>query len=264
MIDALGVEVPLSTSDGCTLHSRRWEVPHPRATVVLVHGFAASCAQPAVVAQAEALVARGYAVLSYDSRGHGESGGVCTLGDSEINDVAAAVERAGADGCGVLLVGASIGAVAVLRYAATGDERVQGVVAVSCPAAWRPPRTPQALLTMALTRTRFGRRLVTHHMKVRLSPKWTAPAPPNAVVGHIKVPVALIHGEEDRFIKPAEALEIYRRCRGPRRLDVVPGMGHAYDPFGIAAVSAAVDWVLEAPGLGPPWPVCPPLPVIAS
>jgi alpha-beta hydrolase superfamily lysophospholipase len=239
------MEGPLSTTDGLVLGIRRWEARRPRATVVLVHGFAASTTQPALVAQAEALVAAGYEVVAYDSRGHGCSSGVCTLGDLEALDVAAAVDRVRPSGLPVVLVGASMGAIAALRYAAREeDPGVAGVVSVSCPAAWRPPRSLQGVLTVAMTRTRLGRVIVRRHMKVRLSPRWSAPASPVELAARIRVPVAVVHGEADRLFPPTEAVRIYRHCRGPRRLDVVPAMGHAFDRFATAAIRAAVDWVL--------------------
>ncbi len=237
------MECPLSTTDGLELSTRRWRAARPKATVVLVHGFAASASQQAVVAQAEALAEAGYDVFSYDSRGHGTSGGLCTLGDREVLDVAAAVERVRAAGQPVILVGASMGAIAVLRYAATDDAGVAGVVSVSCPASWRPPRNLRGLATMAITRTGPGRLLVRWWMKVRLSPRWTAAAPPVELAASISAPVAVVHGTDDPLFGPSEAMELYRSGPGPRRLDIVPAMGHAFDRHAAAAVRAAVDWV---------------------
>lgn len=250
MIDVLAPEDTLTT-DGCTLRTRRWSAPDPRAVVVLVHGFAASAVQPSLVRQAEALAEEGLEVFSYDSRGHGRSGGLCTLGDAEEHDVAAAVDMVRSLGLPVVLVGASMGAIAVLRYAAAGDGAVVGVVSVSSPAAWRAPLTPQGILTMGLTRTRLGRLIADRYMKVRLSPAWTAPTPPRDLVALMDVPVAVVHGEADRFIKPSEAVEIYRNCREPRRLDLVPSMGHAYEEAGVPAITAAVEWVLDSADLAP-------------
>ena len=241
MVDAAPA---LATCDGLTLRSRRWEHPSPRATVVLVHGFAATSCDGAVVRQAEALREAGHEVASYDSRGHGESDGECTLGDLERHDVAAAVDDAATAGRPVVLVGASMGAISVLRHAAGTSRHLSGVVAVSCPAAWRAPRSAQGILAAALTQTGVGRLLADRAMRVRLSPVWTNAEPPTALVERIGVPLALVHGQADRFIRPADAVELYRHAHDPKRLDLVPGMGHAYDLLGVAPIVSSVEWVL--------------------
>src|ERR1700728_2602003 len=85
----------LLTSDGVELATRFWPSHgEPRAIVILVHGLSSTKDHPHVVGLAERLRARSLDVLSYDARGHGESGGLCTLGDLERNDVAAAVAHA--------------------------------------------------------------------------------------------------------------------------------------------------------------------------
>ena len=100
------------------------------------------------------------------------------------------------------------------------------------------------MLAAALTQTRLGRRLADRRMRVRLSPVWTNPEPPTTLIARIDAPVALVHGQRDRFIRPADAVELYRHAGDPRRLDLVPGMGHAYDTLGIAPIVSAVEWVL--------------------
>lgn len=237
---------PLATSDGFSLQVRRWSRPDARATVVVVHGFAASCRDGAVVRQAEALHAAGFDVVCYDSRGHGDSGGLCTLGDLERHDVAAAVDGVAVGPLPVVVVGASMGAISVLRYAACADRRLDGVVSVSCPAAWRAPRSAQGMLFAALTQTRLGRWLADRGMRVRLSPVWTNPEPPTGLIARISAPVAIIHGQHDRFIRPSDGVELYRHAQDPKRLDLVPGMGHAYDLLGVAPIVSAVEWALAA------------------
>ena len=214
--------------------------------MVLVHGFAASTTDGLVERQAEALVAAGYEVLSYDSRGHGRSKGDCTLGDLERHDVAAAVADARRAERPVVLIGASMGAIAVLRYASDPDANIQGVVAVSCPATWRAPRSVQGILAAGLTQTRLGRALALRLMAVRLAPGWHDPLPPAALVEGIHAPVAVVHGESDRFIPSRDGVELHRHCRDPRRLDLVPGMGHAYGLLATAPIVAATDWALAA------------------
>src|SRR4051812_22588683 len=103
----------LKTSDGVELVTRSWPASgQPRATAVLVHGMAATKDHPELVAVADALTQHGIDVLAYDARGHGDSGGVCTIGDDERYDVAAAVERARQSDLPVVLVGASMGGIA--------------------------------------------------------------------------------------------------------------------------------------------------------
>src|SRR3954452_11140547 len=65
----------LSTSDGLELAARTWSANgEPRASVVLVHGLAATKDNLELVAVATALQDRGFDVLAYDARGHGASG----------------------------------------------------------------------------------------------------------------------------------------------------------------------------------------------
>jgi alpha-beta hydrolase superfamily lysophospholipase len=238
----------LLTSDRVSLAGRCWDTESTaRAGVVLVHGFAATCDQPPVVAVAEELRGHGLRVVSYDGRGHGRSGGDCTLGDREQLDVAAAVDLARDGGRPVVIVGASMGAIAALRYAAgpVVDPGLVGVVAVSSPAGWRLPRNARSVLAAGLTRTRLGRLLARRHLRVRLSSKWASPEPPLELVARVQVPIAFVHGERDRFIPARDVYELFAAAPEPRHLEVVPGMGHAYDVAAVPAIVRAVDWALE-------------------
>ncbi|HEX4777838.1 MAG TPA: alpha/beta fold hydrolase [Acidimicrobiia bacterium] len=237
----------LLTSDRVSLAGRRWDADSPRAAVVLVHGFAATSEHPPVVSVAEALQERGLDVVSYDARGHGRSGGACTLGDLEELDVAAAVEIARERCDHVLVVGASMGAIAAVRYAASDHAQAEltGVVAVSCPARWRLPRNARAILAAGLTRTRLGRLLARRHLRVRLSSTWATPEPPVELVERVHVPIAFVHGERDRFIPPGDVYELFAASNDARHVEMVPAMGHAYDVAAVPAITRAVDWLLE-------------------
>jgi pimeloyl-ACP methyl ester carboxylesterase len=247
----LGTDLSLTTADGVTLAGRLSPAAGPDpATVVLAHGFAASKEDAAVCAVGNALHDAGYSVLTYDSRGQGESGGLCTLGDAERHDVAAAVAWAREHTSRVVVVGASMGAIAVLRHAAT-DPDLAGVVTVSSPSAWRVPRNLRSLLAAGLTQTSPGRYLAARYMRVRLARGWTRPEPPHRLVRRVRAPLAIVHGTEDRFIAPAEATALYAHARDPRRLDLVPGMGHAFDMPGIPVVRRAVEWTLARRPVSP-------------
>ena len=235
-----------STTDDIVLAGRHWLCAgRPRAAVVLAHGFTATAHHPDVSEIAEALHANGLDVITYDARGHGASGGESTLGDAERHDVAAAVEAARERSDRVVTVGASMGAIAVLRHAA-GDPDLAGVVSVSCPSRWRLPLNAVGILSTLMTRTRLGRALASRFARVRIAARWTNPAPPIDLVSSIRAPLALVHGRNDRFIGVRDAQELYASATGPRRLVLVDGMGHAFGFAAVASIVAAVDWALAS------------------
>ena len=238
----------LRTADGIELASRRWQAPSASAVVVLVHGFTGRIDHVQVTDLADTLCGRGLGVLAFDSRGHGQSGGLCTLGDLERHDVAAAVAEARTTAERVVVVGASIGGVAALRYAAE-DPDLAGVVTVSSPATWAVPRTPRSALAAVLTQTTFGRAITARWLGTRVLPEWHAPEPPIDVVPRLSTPLAVVHGARDDFVRPFNAQLMYDAASDPRRLWIVPRMGHGFGPRALPAVLDAVDWCLLMDGL---------------
>lgn len=234
----------LRTSDGLALAARIRAAGEPRAAAVVVHGFTARQDHPEVMAVADALASHGFDVVTYDARGHGESEGICTLGHHERADVAAAVAVARDRSPHVVVVGASMGGIAALRYAAD-DPTLAGLVTVSAPANWRLPRSISGLLLALMTRTGPGRSLVARQMRVRLSKRWEGGEPPSAMAARLQVPLAVIHGSDDRYLAHREAEDLYAAAPGPRRLDVVSGMGHAFDAPAIPAIVSACEWALS-------------------
>ena len=243
------VEGPrLLTSDGVELATRSWKCDgDARAIVVLVHGLSSTKDHPHVVGLAERLQARSLDVLSYDARGHGASGGFCTLGDLERYDVAAAVVHARSTHTRVTLVGASMGAIAAMAYAAT-DPQLSGVVVVSSPADWRIPFRIRALITVILARTRPGRLFSERHAHVRIHPEWNPAEPPRSVAKRVvsTVPLAIVHGRNDHLIPFHFSLGLTSDELPDAHAVVVPGMGHAFDPVGYEAICDALDWTLDS------------------
>jgi len=234
----------LSTTDGLNLVCRRWLTAEaPVAAVVIVHGFSASSECPHVGSLASALHADGFDVVSYDARGHGGSDGESTLGDHEERDVAAAVAVARERADRVVVVGASMGAIATLRYV-VADPDVAGAVVVSCPAAWRLPRNARGVLGAAMTRTGLGRRLTARLSGVRIAARWTNPSPPVYLAEHVRVPVAYVHGRKDRFISYRDSETLARVTPQPNRIEIVPEMGHAFETTAVGPIRDAVRWVL--------------------
>jgi len=234
----------LRAADGTELATRCWPAAEGAdVTVVIAHGLTANKDDPNVVALADELHRSGYGVVTYDSRGHGQSGGLCTLGKLEGLDVAAVVAWARTRCTSIVLIGASMGAVGVLSYAAK-DPDLTGVVTVSSPGGWRLPLTFRSLLTAGLARTAPGRRWAKRTMNVRIAP-WASPDPARAHLRAVPSPVVVIHGGQDAII-PRRSSLADRFEEGPRReLVLVPAMGHAFDPVGFRWIREATTRLLS-------------------
>lgn len=245
--DPHGASRPISlvTTDGIALAGRHWPSSSraPAATVVLVHGLAASKDHPHIEALAERLREAGFEVLSYDARGHGASAGTYTLGHLEHLDVEAAAAWAMGQDVPTILVGASLGGVAALRYSCDHPE-LSGVVIVSSPAEWRIPLRVRAVLTAGLVRTRPGRWFARRRMGVRISSKWTPADAPQTLTDRVASPLAVVHGRRDALIPVRKGLEFQLRADARRYVVLAHDMGHAFDPKGHDAICAAVDWTL--------------------
>ena len=63
-------------------------------------------------------------------------------------------------------------------------------------------------------------------------------------MAQLKVPITYIHGTEDRFIALRDAARLWEATSEPRRLVVVRGMGHAFEPVALETVREAVEWAL--------------------
>lgn len=243
-------DLTLTTDDDVEL-AARWHEPAAAdptaAAVVVVHGLASSLDDKALRATVERLVSEGHRVLAYDARGHGRSGGLCTLGDDERFDVAAAWREAAGGGTPVVIVGASMGGIATLRSIADGLAAPDGCVIVSSPARWQLLLTPTGIGSLLLTRTPPGRALARRWMRIRLSSRWANPESPVELARRVRVPVGVVHGTRDRFI-PARAAGLLASALDAARVWLVDGMGHSFSPAAAGPIAAAVCWTL-GPGL---------------
>lgn len=244
-------ELELRTRDGLRLAARRRppaSADHPM--VVIAHGFTGHQDHPSVLAVAAAIASTGAGVVTFDARGHGRSDGHCTLGASEPSDVAAATDLAREHADHVVVIGTSMGAIAALRYAAT-DQALDGLVLVSCPATWRLHSLASAAAAVA-TRTWPGRRFMARTQRVRIAGRCRAGEPPVVTAARVACPTAVIHGADDRFIPPIEGTRLHDALAGPRTLELVKGMGHAFESAAHAAILRALTWVgASAPTAAP-------------
>jgi pimeloyl-ACP methyl ester carboxylesterase len=129
-----GRGVLFDAEDGLVLHGRVYGEKTGTTAVILAHELDRN--QNVWSRLAEHLAARGFQVLTFDFRGHGESPGQKEVGVAD-GDVAAAVRflRRLNQARPIVLVGASMGGTAVLKVASRGE--VKGVVTLSAPVSVR-------------------------------------------------------------------------------------------------------------------------------
>lgn len=216
---------------------------HPRpgadTCLVLAHGFTNSTRTPHVRRIAEHL-AREHAVLVYDGRGHGRSGGHSTLGDLEPLDVDAAVGAARQLGYGrVVTVGWSLGASNVLRHAGLRGQEVGGhrlhhapdaIVAVSALSRWYYRDTvPMRRVHFAIEK-RTGRAVARVFLGTRIWHIHWDPVPltPAECVPLIApIPLLLVHGDQDAYFPLEHPEALVAASGGHAELWLEQGMGHA-------------------------------------
>ncbi|MCZ9346316.1 alpha/beta fold hydrolase, partial [Streptomyces sp. TRM76130] len=176
--------------------------PSPRGLVfVVAHGFTGDADRPHLRRIAAALRRYG-AVVTFSFRGHGASGGRSTVGDREVLDLAAAVDRARSLGhARVVTVGFSMGGSVVLRHAALHGG-VDAVVAVSSPARWYYRGTaPMRRLHWMVLRP-AGRLVGRYALRTRIHDRDWDPVPLSPVDAVPKIapaPVLIVHGDSDGY-----------------------------------------------------------------
>lgn len=273
MAPGIGVpheDVSFTTRDG--VHLAASYLPGPGTAsggraVLLVHGFGGRRAKPAYAFLAEEL-SRVAAVLTVDLRGHGQSAGESTLGLAETLDVAAGaawLRRHGHKWVGV--VGVSMGATAALRSAGTGPARsYDALCTISAVSRWGLRDSPaMEHLTKAVSVAvyrRVYRALLGVRIAVRAWPDADAASqtahwpvqPVDAVAGVAPTPLLLIHGVDDHYFGPEQALALHAAARQPVELWLEPeGFGHAEDGF-TPAFAARLSQALVAVHETGRWP----------
>ena len=213
-----GCEVVTLRGAGVTLHGWRCRASAPRrGTLIYLHGVADNRGSASgVIAR---FTQRGFDVVAYDSRAHGESeGDACTYGFYEKEDLRCVIDSV--DTGPVVLLGTSLGAAVALQHAGR-DARVAAVVAAETFSDLRTIATERApfFFTSALIAKSFALAEEQGHFRVDA-------VTPVAAAATITAPVLLIHGALDVDTPPAHARRVFAALTGPKRLILVPGARH--------------------------------------
>lgn len=229
-----------ATLEGEGVRLRGWRCPafeSRRGTLIYLHGIADNRAGAAgVIARYQP---RGFDVLAFDGRAHGESeGDACTYGFYEKRDLARIIGTLPPGP--VVLVGVSLGAAIALQTAAI-EPRVTAVVAAE---------TFADLRSIAAERAPFLIRMGSFDRAVRLAERraeFTIDAvSPLTAARAITVPVFVVHGAADRDTPPAHSRRVYEALAGAKHLEIVDGAGHGQSLR--PEVWAAIDRWLHALG----------------
>lgn len=219
--------VTIKSFDGLQLNARYSHTQDGAPVQILFHGYRSmamrDCAGGFMLAKK-----MGFNVLVVDQRAHAKSGGrVITFGILERKDCARWAEyiasRFGED-TPIILSGLSMGAATVLM--ASELHIAANVVAIMADC---PYSSPEAIIRkvckdrhipekLAAPFILLGARLFGGFKLLQCSAE--------DAVKHAKVPILLIHGEDDRFVPCEMSKGIYAACGSYCELHTFPGAGH--------------------------------------
>lgn len=219
--------ITLATADGVRLNA--WKLNGPAdafCTVVLVHGFVNWSRAPRVHAFAHLLARRAHVVVP-DLRGHGESGGLCSMGRYEPLDVAAAVAAAPA-GLPVVTVGMSLGGAATLLHAGSAGG-VAGTVSVSAPAWGQVDREGSSRVRRWVSGP-GGRVFLSRILRTRVAVDCEfLPEAEDVVAAIAPAFTIVVHDPDDWYFGPEHAEAIYKWAEEPKALWWYENVGHGTD-----------------------------------
>ncbi len=220
--------VSIRSQDGLTLKGRYYHVADNAPVYIQMHGYKGNgihdfCGTWGIARDL------GHNVLLADQRCHGDSDGhTITFGIRERQDCLAwvqyATERFG--NVPMLLMGVSMGAATVLMASALElPQHVKAIVA-DC-----PYDTPAGIIKKALG-VEMGLPVKPVYPFIRLGGMLYGgfdleSGSPLASIKNAKVPILLIHGEEDRFVPCEMSQNLHNAAPDITTLRTIPKSGHA-------------------------------------
>ena len=219
--------VYLTSHDGCRLRARLYDAPEGAPVAICVHGWRGTPSRD-FSGGAMMLIKAGWRVLLVEQRSQGRSEGHCmTFGAKERLDCAQwahwTAERFGPD-CKIMLFGISMGAATVLLASALDlPEQVRGIAA-DCPFS-----NGRDILVRVASNAGVPKLLAAHlaHLTCAL---WgwfdLDDTDVREAVKRTRVPVLLIHGEDDDFVPPEMSAEILSYNPTIMERHTFPGASH--------------------------------------
>ena len=219
------------------------EAARPAPAVIVLHGAGSQKENHADFARAA--VGQGFAALTFDNRGHGESEG--DLGPSVTDDLAElakfVADRPEVDAGRVAVRGSSMGGLMALHAGAASDD-IAAVVAI-CPAA------EQAMLPMA--------RKVAAGEPIPPDSFWNAMrVDADGLVAWLEAndvheaaermgskPLLLIHAKGDEVVPYSRSEDLYERAAEPKGLWLLEGGDHRSAQHDPEIQGESLRWLLK-------------------
>lgn len=265
----------LNTSDNVNLRCLVWDHVEPRAVIAIVHGIGEHCGRYNHVA--EYFNQQGYAVMAYDHRGHGESGGPRGHApnlESLLDDLALFLRKVEKEYLDkpIILYGHSMGGNVVLNYVLRKKTSIRGLILSSpfidlafTPPAWKVKAAgvlkhllPKLSLTNEIDSTLISRdpEVVTAYQKDPLVHNRITPGLLHGVLqgaswlraysGEMPVPTLLFHGTADGLTSHPASKAFAQQVKGPLTFVEYPGLYHeAHNEPEKAGVLARINTWLE-------------------
>jgi pimeloyl-ACP methyl ester carboxylesterase len=220
-------DLRIRTSDGLTLAATYWPGRRPDSpAILLLHGVKASRASTARTAAW--LSGLGYAALTIDFRGHGESDmAERSFGLREASDARSAFEwlKRRQGGARVAVIGNSLGGAAALL----GPSGPLPADALVLQAVY--PDIRRAIRNRIADRLGAApARLLEPLLSFQSKPRFGVPPgrlSPLEALKRYRGPVLIIGGQEDSYTPPEETRALFAAAPGRKSLWLVPGRDHA-------------------------------------
>jgi alpha-beta hydrolase superfamily lysophospholipase len=218
-------DLQLKSADGLTLAATYWPShSNTSPAVLLLHGNGASRA--ALAGNAEWLAQRGYAAMTLDLRGHGESDAASkSFGLAESRDAAAALawlRQRGHPRIGV--IGVSLGGASVL-LAEGGPLPADALVLQAVYPDIRSAIGNRIASILGRPAALLLEPLLSYQSRLRLG-VWPRHLSPVTALPAFKGAVFVVGGSEDGHTPPEETRALYAAARGPKALWIAPGLDH--------------------------------------
>ncbi len=217
----------LTTKDKITIALNHYKNGHDEV-VIVAPGWCMTKDSDAFC-QISEMFAKHFDVISFDFRGHGQSGGMYTFTAKEFIDMDAVVRFAKKNNyIKIYLAGFSLGAAIALIYASK-SMFIDKVIAVSAPSDF--DKIENEMWKKEAWGETFKKFELDRFVSIRPYPVPLDKIKPIDIVDKIKVPTLFIAGEKDPTVHPWHTKELYEKAFCKKKYKEYKNGCHAEDLF---------------------------------